>query len=368
MFGRDSTSLGSLRELFNGPPDAVAWLDGLVNGSTAFDEDTREGSCARNDGREFPVEFGIKPLVHENQTHYVCFVRDITRRKHEEEKRRALEQELSQAQKFEALGTLASGVAHEINTPIQYVSDNLRFLTETLSDLEGLTGLCRDALGAEDVDVKSLRDEFSQQAAEIDLEFVTEEAPRAASQSLEGLEQVASIVKAIKAFAHPGDDAMVATDLNEAIATTLTVARNRWKYVAEVETDFGDALTDIPCHVGDMNQVFVNLIVNAADAIDEVDRDGLGTIKIQTRRLDDVAEIRISDNGCGIPEDAMERIFDPFFTTKDVGKGSGQGLAISYNIVRQKHLGTIACESKQGKGTTFVIRLPARQTQADQEL
>lgn len=368
MFGVDASTIESMRELFVGPPDVVGWIDSLQKQPIEVDETTREAVCRRMDDREFPVEVGVKPLQHEGDTHFIWFVRDITRRTREHAKRQALEQELAQAQKFEALGTLASGVAHEINTPVQYVSDNLHFLEESLSGLSKLATHCRQTLQADPAEFEVFKSGFSQIAEEVDLDFVMSEAPQAARQSLEGLDQVASIVKAIKSFSHPGDEATVPLDLNEAISTTLTVARNRWKYVADIQTDFGDGLEGVPCHPSDISQVFLNLIVNAADAIEELGADEPGQIGIATRLDGNCAEVRISDTGCGIPAETIDKIFDPFFTTKDVGKGSGQGLAISYNIIRQKHGGTITCQSKPGKGTTFTVRLPTSPQSEHQEL
>ncbi len=367
MFGVDASTIKSMRDLFVGPPDVVDWIDSLHDQSYGIDEFTREAICCGADGREFPVEFGVKPLQHEGNPHFVWFVRDITRRAREHAKRQALEQELAQAQKLEALGTLASGVAHEINTPVQYVSDNLQFLNESLSNLVALAQLSRNGLENEKFDGTTFKSSFFRMAEEIDLDFIVDEAHMAAKQSMEGLDQVTSIVRAIKSFSHPGDEAKVPVDLNETIRTTLTVARNRWKYVAEVRTDLGDGLDEIPCHPSDISQVFLNLIVNAADAIEESGPEENGLIAIKSRREGEWAEIQISDTGNGIPAEVIDKIFDPFFTTKDIGKGSGQGLAISYNIVRQKHGGTISCKSEPGKVTTFTVRLPTRHPSENSE-
>jgi len=185
-----------------------------------------------------------------------------------------------------------------------------------------------------------------------------DEIPEAIDQSLKGLEQVAAIVKAIKEFSHPGQDGAEVVDLNETIETTLTVTRNQWKYVAEVDLDLADNLTEVPCSKSEINQVLVNLIVNAADAIAERKEKVLGKISIKTSEDNNWVNIVVSDTGVGMPKDVQERMFDPFFTTKDVGKGSGQGLAILYNIIRLKHKGDIQCKSDVGKGTSFTIRLP----------
>jgi signal transduction histidine kinase len=187
------------------------------------------------------------------------------------------------------------------------------------------------------------------------------EVPQAIQQSLQGIGRVTTIVRAMKEFSHPGSEEKSDTDLNRAIETTITVARNEWKYVAEVVTDFDPALPLVRCLPGEINQVILNLIVNAAHAIaDVVENNGKskGTITIRTRSQGDRVEIRVSDTGTGIPETIRAKIFDPFFTTKGVGKGTGQGLAIAHSVIVDKHGGTISCETEVGKGTTFVIRLP----------
>ncbi len=309
-----------------------------------------ETNACSNDAGIFPVEVGVSTIEKNDGRHaMVWIINDITRRRREEGRRKQLEKELSQAQKLEALGTLASGVAHEINTPIQYVGDNMRFLAEALSDISDVMKLYQANATSQEIDEKS---------EEADLEFLMDEIPEAIDQSLKGLEQVAAIVKAIKEFSHPGQDGAEVVDLNETIETTLTVTRNQWKYVAEVDLDLADNLTEVPCSKSEINQVLVNLIVNAADAIAERKEKVLGKISIKTSEDNNWVNIVVSDTGVGMPKDVQERMFDPFFTTKDVGKGSGQGLAILYNIIRLKHKGDIQCKSDVGKGTSFTIRLP----------
>lgn len=277
--------------------------------------------------------------------------------------RRLLESQLAQAQKLEAIGQLAAGIAHEINTPTQYVSDNTRFLQEAFHDLATLMNqyeaVCQAAQGScltEDhlSAVETL-------AADIDAPYLRDEIPLAIQQSLEGLERVATIVRAMKDFSHPGGEDKVSTDLNKAIESTITVARNEWKYVADMVVDFDPNLPDVPCLIGDINQVILNIMVNAAHAIGDLVSAGnisKGTITVQTRRVDDAVEVRIKDTGGGIPEAIRNKIFDPFFTTKEVGRGTGQGLAIAHGVVVEKHGGTISFETEMGRGSTFVIRLP----------
>ena len=331
-----------------------AWLTALAAGPGG--EALREAAGMRVNGETFPIEFGVTSTEHEDKRYSVWIIRDITERKREEAKRVQLERELSQAQKFEALGTLASGVAHEINTPIQYISDNVRYLQDTFGELIGLLISARDVVENGDAEAtRSLRARID--AA--DLDFLAEDTPQAIDQSLEGLAHVAVIVKAIKEFSHPGSEDKAPVDINKAIETTVAIARNQWKYVADLTMDLDDDAPLVPCRASDINQVILNLIVNAADAIEEAGR-GAGEIRIATKPAGEFVEIAISDTGCGMPADVRERIFDPFFTTKDVGKGSGQGLAIAYAIVKHKHGGRIDCRSEEGKGTTFTIKLPLK--------
>ncbi|HXG18066.1 MAG TPA: PAS domain S-box protein [Methylomirabilota bacterium] len=282
--------------------------------------------------------------------------RDITERKH-------LEAQLALAQKMESIGHLAAGIAHEINTPAQYVSDNICFLQDAFHDLGKLLGHYARLLDANKAGTipPALLTEIEATTAAVDLNYLVAEIPQALQQSRQGIERVTKIVRAMKEFSHPGAEEKSETDLNHAIETTITVARNEWKYVAEVLTDFDPTLPLVRCLPGEFNQVILNLIVNAAHAIADVVGNsgaGKGTITVRTRHDENWAEIRISDTGTGIPEAIRMKIFDPFFTTKGVGKGTGQGLAIAHSVIVDKHGGTIACETEVGKGTTFIIRLP----------
>jgi signal transduction histidine kinase len=212
----------------------------------------------------------------------------------------------------------------------------------------------------------STLDELDRLAADVDLGFLMTEIPKAIEQSLEGLNRVAEIVRAMKQFSHPDQDEPELADLNRAIENTVTVARNEWKYVADVELDLDPELPAVPCRAGRFNQVILNLIVNAAQAIGELVGDGAqerGKIHIMTRRGQGYVEIRVADTGTGIPARIRSRIFDPFFTTKQVGKGTGQGLAITHNIVVEQHGGSIEFETEEGKGTTFILRLPLQASQ-----
>jgi len=283
--------------------------------------------------------------------------------------RRLLESKLAQSQRMESIGQLAAGIAHEINTPIQYVGDNTRFLGDVFSTLAPLLHSLRElAEGIQLDDAPARLDELVRLAADADLAFVCDEVPLALKQSEEGLARVASIVRAMKQFSHPGSDDKIHTDLNQAIQNTITVSRNEWKYVAEMHTDLDPDLPSVPCLPQEFNQVTLNLIVNAAHAIRDLSRPegaAKGTITVCTRRTDQWAELTICDTGGGIPLEHRARVFDPFFTTKRIGEGTGQGLAIAYNVVVERHRGEIFFDTEEGQGTTFTVRLPLMAT-ADQ--
>jgi signal transduction histidine kinase len=304
----------------------------------------------------------IAPIRNEQGqvTHFVSVGSDITRRLEDEAIRRDLQGrlydemrqrehiaiELQVAQKLEAVGRLAAGVAHEINTPIQYIGDNVVFLQSAISDvLRIIDSHHQDAAVAVQIE------------AEVDLQFLRREAPKAIERARDGVERVAGIVRAMKEFAHPGS-ARSSADLNRALATTATVARGEYKYVATVECRFG-AIPPVICNLGEINQVFLNLLVNAVHAIEQTGKDvATGRIVVSTEHVGQQVQICIGDNGCGIPTEHLEKIFDPFFTTKEVGKGTGQGLAIARSIIVDRHGGTIDVRSRVGEGTTVVISLP----------
>ncbi len=280
--------------------------------------------------------------------------------------REILGQQLRQAQKLEAIGQLAAGIAHEINTPTQYVGDNTRFLQESWHSFNELLAIAREMrqLAAAGLIPPQTLQRFDTLAQAADFEYLQAEIPRAIEQSLDGIERVAKIVRAMKDFSHPGSEEKRSIDINQAIETTITVARNEWKYVSDVETHFDPNLPLVPCHAGEFNQVILNLLINAAQAIAEALEDGSqakGTIVVSTMRDQDWAEISISDTGAGIPEAVRSRVFEPFFTTKPVGKGTGQGLALAHTAIVRRHGGKIWFDSELGKGTTFYIRMPLAQ-------
>jgi signal transduction histidine kinase len=268
--------------------------------------------------------------------------------------REALEVELRYAHKLEAVGRLAAGVAHEINTPIQFISDNTRFLGDAFDQVGQVLGAYRDALAGDPRTWPDRKAELAAAEEAADLEFLLQEAPVAARQTLDGAEHAGRIVQAMKAFGHPGSGLQEPADLNEALRTTITFAQRQLE-PAEVRTELGE-LPEVTCYLSDLNQVFLNLLINAADAVAE--RGEPGSIAVTTRADGEDVEIVVADTGTGIPDEIRDRIFDPFFTTKPVGQGSGQGLTLVHAIVTDRHHGTIAVDSKVGQGTTITVRLP----------
>ena len=310
---------------------------------------------AHQNGREVFLKLTVSPICDDRGVTYVFMGEDIS-------DRLALEHDLVQAQKLESIGHLAAGIAHEINTPTQFVGDNIRFLSDSFSDLAAVLARHRALLLSTKAGTctPDLIQACEAEARRVDLDYLTEELPKAIAQSSEGITRIATIVRAMKEFAHPGSDEKACVDLNKAIESTVTVARNEWKYIADLTTDLASDLPLVPCLLGQFNQVILNMIVNATHAIADVVKGtgAKGTISITTRLVDGWAEVRITDSGTGIPEEVRGKIFDPFFTTKEVGKGTGQGLAIAHSVIVDKHHGTIAIESAVGQGATFIVRLP----------
>jgi signal transduction histidine kinase len=274
-----------------------------------------------------------------------------------------LEARIAQAQKLESIGELASGIAHEINTPVQYVGDNTRFLQDAYEKIAAILTICQTLTDGDEPQPASLS-ALRSALDDADVEYLLEEVPIAIHQTLEGVDRVAHIVRAMKEFAHPGKSEMTLTDVSKAIENTVMVCRNEWKYVADLKTLFDPDLPQIPCLLGELNQVLLNMIVNAAHAIEGVlgsTPESKGRITISTHQGDECAEIRIADTGAGIAPENIERVFKPFFTTKPQGKGTGQGLAIAQNVIVEKHGGKIEVKSEVGVGTTFIIQLPLTQ-------
>jgi PAS domain S-box-containing protein len=331
--------LGSdLRRLLN-PEDLAATLDAP----------SAVAQTCRIRGREEQPWTETEAVVeyvteHDGSRSIVFNARDVS-------ERRRLQMELQHAQKLQSVGRLAAGIAHEINTPIQYISDNVRFIEAAF------TGFAK----VFDAYENKLRPDAAIEAVieETDFEYLLAETPIAIGQCLEGVTQVAHIVRAMKAFGHPGGDEKKPADLNEAIQNTIVVTANEIKFVADVTTDLAE-LPMVPCQVGDINQTMVNLIINAAHAIESADR-GRGRIHITTRLHEDHVVIEVADTGTGVPAEIADKLFDPFFTTKDVGAGTGQGLALVRTLVVDRHGGEVDFTSEPGAGTTFRVRLPVRE-------
>jgi signal transduction histidine kinase len=267
----------------------------------------------------------------------------------------------AQRQKWEALGRLAAGIAHEINTPIQFVGNNVNFLSTAIGDLMGLCADYQDMCHTAFTRVLDERDLHALKRSEdlADLDYIRRAIPQALTAMREGVERVTRIVLAVKNFSHPGVEEKAPADINAAVQSTLTLAANELKYVASVETELGE-LPPVTCYIGDINQALLNLVVNAAHAIADAagGRAHRGRIRIRTSHGGAHVEIAISDNGCGIAPEIQARVFDPFFTTKEPGRGTGQGLPLARAVVVGKHGGSLTFETEAGAGTTFFVRLP----------
>ena len=342
--------------------------DGTASRQFALDHINKAMACGsvffeymhkKYNGDVFPATVLLTRMELSEEVLLQGTVRDVSEQK-------SLEVQLMQARKLEAVGQLAAGIAHEINTPIQYVSDNNRFMADAFEELmEILERYQRlEAHIKSGMNCTGLLENIADAVEQADMAYLQEEIPRAMEQTREGINRISEIVRSMKEFSHPGVKEKIAMDINRAIENTLTVSRNEWKYTAEVETDLAPSLPLIPCLPGELNQVFLNIIINAAQAIKEVVPDDSvqkGCIRITTRIHGEYLEIRISDTGPGIPKEIQPRIFDPFFTTKEVGRGTGQGLAISRSIIVEKHNGILEFETAPQKGTTFIIYLPIQE-------
>lgn len=360
------------------PANATAALEQLRQAACVRgNNDLRtEVSVLRRNGSQFVAGMTLAPLpdAQGDVAYLVCSGRDITPLLEAQRKRQELQEqlyaemrereriaiELRLAQKLESVGRLAAGIAHEINTPTQFVGDGVYFLKSAVADLQQLVVVYRDAVDriARGAEPAPLLARLKEVEASFNSTFLDVEIPAAFERTREGIERVATIVRAMKEFAHPGAQEQNPADINHAIETTLLVARNEYKYHASVQTELAE-LPPVVCNVSELNQVFLNLIVNAAHAIEAAGRDAdTGVIRIITQPAGQWVRIVFEDNGCGIAQENLERIFDPFFTTKEVGKGTGQGLAIARSIIVEKHGGTIDVESTVGIGTRMSLKLP----------
>lgn len=295
------------------------------------------------------VELSVSYLNFNGSLAEQGIIRDLTNIKKQETQIRHL-------QKMEAIGTLAAGIAHEINTPSQFVNDNLTFMKDAYKDILPIFQLINKS-----EDMQACLTEIENLAKNVDLEYLQEEIPNAIDQSLDGIKRIAKIVGAMRDFAHSGPKDKVYADLHKIIQNSIILSKNAWKYIAEIETEFDETIKNIYCQPNDLNQVIINMIVNSSHAMEdkfEGSETLQGKIKIKTVNQNKNVEIYISDNGAGMSENVMKRIYDPFYTTKDVGRGTGQGLAIVFDIIVTKHNGEIEVKSKEGIGTDFKITLP----------
>ncbi|OGR19614.1 MAG: hypothetical protein A2X81_18830 [Desulfobacterales bacterium GWB2_56_26] len=312
------------------------------------------------DGTSFSADFIVCPTRNDRNeiTGAVVTFRNLTEQRLQEAKR-------IQSMKLESIGELAAGIAHEINTPIQFIGSNISFLKDSFNDLQQVIqayAKLRETVRTVS-DFAGIIEDIDQLEEDVDIAYLAEEAPKAFGQTMDGIERVTKLVLGLKGFARSGvGENKSESDINEIIANSLIVCHNAYKYVAELETAYG-VLPSIKIYPGDIGQVIINLVVNAAHAIaEQKEKTGMmGRIGIRTSCVDQKIVIAISDTGGGIPQNIRQRIFDPFFTTKKVGQGSGQGLAICRTIVHDKHKGEITFESTACKETTFYVRLPLDQ-------
>lgn len=339
-------------------PPATSWeecADYFLVKENGKHSPAREVEGLQKSGGSVPLLLSVSTYDTHDGKRFTLIARDLSEYKQ-------LQETLSRAQKLESVGQLAAGVAHEINTPMQFIYQNMEFL-QTCADK-----IARVFEAFErNLDVTRPNRPWEDRWQEVNevlkgqqFDMVRSELPQAIEESLEGVQRVVSIVRAMKEFAHPGHGEKTPVDINHAVESTITITRNHWKDVANVETQFDSHLPRVTCVQHDINQVLVNLIVNAVDAVEECRSKaaGKGTITVRTRSDSEYAVIEVEDSGCGIPEELHHRIFDPFFTTKEVGHGTGQGLSIAFNAVVQHHGGTIDVESSPGAGTKFTVRLP----------
>lgn len=338
------------------PEDDLGFADG------PFHEALARNVTLRNDdavfvtaaGKPLSVAFACSPIGEtEAKRSVIISFRNI-------EALKKAQREALQSSRLASVGQLAAGIAHEINTPVQYVSDNLRFIDGALTKLMTAIVAARElaATAMPHADLLEPVAKFNELLTTAKIPFLMAEVPAAVSESLDGVAQIARIVLSMKEFSHPGTSTKTMTDINRALESTLTVSHNVWKHGAEVVRIFDPLLPPVLCHAGELNQVFLNLIVNATHAIEGSGKPLPGQITITTSHDNGIVEIRVADTGTGVPPAIKDRIFDPFFTTKDVGVGTGQGLAICRDVVVSKHGGSLEVAGEPGDGAVFIIRLP----------
>ena len=343
--------LSSLLLIGKAKETAQCWHRVVEQGATMVNDDE---IFVTPHGREVSVAFACTPL---RDPQYgpgiIVSFRDISTLKQ-------AQHEAMQSMRLASIGQLAAGIAHEINTPAQYIGDNLAYVQDGMTSLHAAVDAMR-VLAQQAAEIPQLAAPVAalhQAAPAALLDELTSEMPLALKDCQDGIAQIARIVLSMKEFSHPGGQGQTAADINRALENTLTVSRNAWKHVAEVEQDFAPDLPLVLCHLGEINQVFINLIMNAVQAIETSGKPLPGRIHIRTACQDGHAVITVADSGNGVPDAIRDHIFDPFFTTKDVGKGSGQGLTICRDVVVNKHNGTIQVGTAPQGGASFTVRLP----------
>lgn len=331
----------------------VAKLDSVLAHFGTHGRARFEWTHVKPDGTIFDVDVSLFSFEVDGEYRTYSFVRDISQRKE-------LERQLAQAQKLESIGQLAAGVAHEINTPMQCVFSNVEYLQDSVQKLFVFADAYRNLRVETDAPEK-IQAIIAKAEATCKFDRLRKDVVDAIAESANGAQRVIEIVRAMKTMAHPGTTEKVHTNLNKLIEDASIISRNCWKYVAEFKTELDPSIDSIPLLPAQMSQVILNLIVNAADAIGEKlgsEPTTLGTITARTKLSEDAVIIELCDTGTGMSERVKQRIFDPFFTTKEVGKGTGQGLAIAYEVIVRQHRGKIQVDSEPGLGTKFTIRLP----------
>lgn len=340
----------------------IGWLDpqvvsSMVCNNTAGESKREEVQFGDRRGQSKTLDMHVCRIVDDPTSKSRLIVAtDVTRQK-------TLQSQLNQAQRLESVGQLAAGIAHEINTPMQYIGDNVRYVAKSMERMSQIID-CLPALVDESVADEQLieiRNSIGDSVKSKKVKSLLKQIPEALADSIEGVAAVSMIVAAMKEFSHPGVDENSQANLNHILESTITVSKNEWKYVADVETDFQESLPDVHVYPSELNQAFLNIVVNAAHAIgDRVASGDLekGKIEIGTRAENGFACVTIRDTGGGIPKHIRERVFEPFFTTKDVGKGTGQGLAIAHTVIVNKHDGRLSFDVEEGQGTTFTIQIP----------
>jgi len=339
------------------PDDRAATISAMRDCAHRGVKLTYEFRAQHKNGTWLTMESQASPFLEAGGEKGTLFVtRDVT-------ERHKLEAQLHQAQKLESIGQLSAGIAHEINTPMQFIADNTRFLETSFTDLDPLLRAYSDLLAAADAGsiTPALLAAVHSAQETASLDYLLGEIPKSIRETLDGVKRTTKIVQAMKTFSHPGCAEKTLVDLREAVDSTITISRSEWRHVAEVVTDFDVDLPLIPLFAAEFNQALLNLIINATHAIADVvakDAKHKGVITISIHAAGEWAEVRVRDNGTGILEAAQNRVFDPFFTTKPLGKGTGQGLAIARSVIVEKHGGALEFETVLGQGTVFIIRVP----------